>query len=577
MTSRHSWLWREPLIGPRLMKTPPLSVLCAIMAAVIVPIIALVQYIAWWRWDVVDDQMFAYFGWRIAHGASVYLDVWDNKPPGIYWINALGMWLANDSYAGVIAMCVLALLLAHAAYFVICDTCFFRGTAALATVLLSFFLTHIDYTGGTNRTETFLVACEVTAIAFYVRGFARPAWWKWYLAGAFCGAAFTFKQVGLAGFGAACLHLFVLAVMKDMPWNAWLRRQALLLLGLCSTLALVAGLLYLGGGLRGIQEALFATFTFNRGYIAHGNVKFPYNFATWTLLRDHVYPILLMPLLLAVGGILHASAWAASPQTQPADIAGQMNRKPSACPRYMLLFAVWTLLAFYGALLSPHAFRHYLVPAIPPLMLLGAHLLNFLIGEHSLMGAIQRSAWSTLALVGIAFFGAEAVQRQWEEVSQVIVYRHIQGRRAEWEQLGDVLRHATKADDRIYCWGYFPGVYLEARRINSCRFITTEKVGQIGVQARFVLDELEQCLRGAPPVALVISSQDYLWMHGRLPSLPTPSTQMGEWIDANYTRIADLSLTTPVYVYKRNDRVQTSDFWLGFRPPPELGGVVPMR
>lgn len=566
MTSRFSWLWREPLIGPRLMNTTPLPILIALMALFIVPSIILVQYIAWWRWDVVDDQMFAYFGWRIAHGGTVYLDVWDNKPPGIYWINALGMWLANDSYAGVIAMCVLALIVAHAAYFVICDTCFFRSAAALSTVVFCFFLTHIYYTGGSNRTETFLVPCELVAIAFYVRGFARPTWWKWFFAGLFCGAAFTFKQVGLAAFVAACLHLLITAATKDIRWGDWVKRQVLMLAGLATALLVVLALLYAGGGSKGIQEALFATFTFNRGYVATGNVKFPYNIATWRLLQDHVYPILLMPLLLAVGSILHASAWAASPQTQRADIVAQMSTKRGGCPRYMLLFCAWTLIAFYGAMLSPHAFRHYLVPTIPPLLLIGAHLLNFLVGEYTLFGAVQRSAWTTLAMVAIAFFCAEAVQRQWEEFSKVIVYRHIQGRRAEWEQVGDVVRHITDANDPIYCWGYFPGVYLDARRINACRFITTEKVGQVGVNARFVLDELEVCLRSNPPVALVISSQDYYWMHGLIPQLPSPSTEMGEWIDQNYTRVADLSLTTPVFVYKRNDMLRTSDFWLGYRP-----------
>ena len=37
----------------------------------------------------------------------------------------------------------------------------------------------------------------------------------------------------------------------------------------------------------------------------------------------------------------------------------------------------------------------------------------------------------------------------------------------------------TGPDDVIQCWGYYPGVYLHARRINACRYTTTEKVGQV--------------------------------------------------------------------------------------------------
>src|SRR5688572_30787584 len=33
-----------------------------------------------------DQALFAYMGERIAHGAGLYVDVWDVKPPGIFWI-----------------------------------------------------------------------------------------------------------------------------------------------------------------------------------------------------------------------------------------------------------------------------------------------------------------------------------------------------------------------------------------------------------------------------------------------------------------------------------------------------------
>ena len=36
-----------------------------------------------------DQALFAYFGNRLAHGAGLYVDVWDVKPPGIFWIYAL--------------------------------------------------------------------------------------------------------------------------------------------------------------------------------------------------------------------------------------------------------------------------------------------------------------------------------------------------------------------------------------------------------------------------------------------------------------------------------------------------------
>src|SRR5262249_7279817 len=140
-----------------LLPTPetPLALLLITMALVIGPIVAISQFAAYQRFDVVDDQMFGFFGWRIAHRGVIYRDLWDNKPPGIYWINALGFLLGGDNYAGVVALCAAALIAIHAFFFCICASVYFRGAAALATILASFFLTHGYFQGGTNRTETF--------------------------------------------------------------------------------------------------------------------------------------------------------------------------------------------------------------------------------------------------------------------------------------------------------------------------------------------------------------------------------------------------------------------------------------
>jgi len=130
----------------------PLWQLIVAMVVVIAPLIAVSQIIGYWRTDVVDDQMFGYYGWRLAHGATVYRDVWDNKPPGIYWVNALGMLVGRDSYFGVVALCTVALVAAHAAFYAAAAAVYHRSAAALTTILLSFFVTHAYFTGGTNRT-----------------------------------------------------------------------------------------------------------------------------------------------------------------------------------------------------------------------------------------------------------------------------------------------------------------------------------------------------------------------------------------------------------------------------------------
>ena len=543
-------------LAPARSEGTALWLLIVVMVVIIAPLIALSQIIAYWRTDVVDDQMFGYYGWRILHGATVYLDVWDNKPPGIYWINALGLLLGHDTYLGVIGLCVAALVMAHVTFFVIAASVYSRGAAALTTILLSFFLTHAYYTGGTTRTETFLVMFELLAVAFYLRGFARDRWWKWYVAGLLCGLAFLFKQVGLAAWGCMGLHTIALVVVRELPWRTGLKRCLLLLVGAATSVGTAAAVLAWQGAL---GAAFFAVFEFNRAYFATRASRFPYNLATWSLLRDHVKPILLLPLLMAAAAAIHAFLWWLRPKYRPPEIEQTLRAQQPVCSLPVFLFGTWFLAALYGAMVSPHGFRHYLVPTIPPLMLLAGYLVNVLRAEARLLRRLQQRAWVTAAFVIMAYFSWEALVRQFEEVSKVVVFRIEQHEPAEWETVGDAVAGWTRPTDRIQCFGYMPGVYLRARRLNATRFTTTEKVGQVRAEARFVVDEMEAKLRADPPAVLVLSAGDYLWMkNGDRLGQPSAFT-LAPWIDQHYRLVQEIPKFGNIYIFKRTDLLPTPE------------------
>ena len=48
-----------------------------------------------------DSGVFLYIGWRLLHGDLPYRDVWDHKPPLIYFVDALGISLTPASLWGV--------------------------------------------------------------------------------------------------------------------------------------------------------------------------------------------------------------------------------------------------------------------------------------------------------------------------------------------------------------------------------------------------------------------------------------------------------------------------------------------
>jgi hypothetical protein len=54
--------------------------------------------------DPSDAQIFAYFGLQWLHGHIPYVNIGDNKPPGIFGVNALVFLLFPKSFTALTAM-----------------------------------------------------------------------------------------------------------------------------------------------------------------------------------------------------------------------------------------------------------------------------------------------------------------------------------------------------------------------------------------------------------------------------------------------------------------------------------------
>lgn len=542
--------------SPRLTTAAPHAWAPALLAALFAaPFIAAAAVLAYYRVDLLDDQLFAFFGWRLLEGDRLYIDIWDNKPPGIFWINALALAAGGGSYLAVVLFAAAAVVAAHVAFYLAASAAYSRGAAALATMLLAVYLTHGHYSGGSNRTETYVAALELAAIAIYTRAFARPTAAAWLAAGACCGLAFCFKQVGLAAFGAIVLHQVLIAVEGAVAWRLVAPRLLLLATGLAAAAGAAAGALALRGELAG---AIDAAFLYNRVYFANHSTRLPFSFANAELLRRHVLDILTLPLLLAAAALLHAVLWRLRPAGRPAPLDEALRPARGACPSPLLLFIPWLLAAAYGALLGPHGFLHYVTPLIAPLALVGAYLLHVLMAEASLLGALQRRASVCLAFVAAVYFAWHAGALQFEKVSTVFVHRIERGERTVEERTAQAVASLTEPGDRIHCFGFMPAVYRLSGRAHASRYATSEKITHAGRQpeARAIAETIEADLRRVRPAVIVMTQGDYLWLSGRArTSLGWPAgPSLAEWIRSEYVMVDEVTGGASVPLFLRRDR-----------------------
>ena len=140
-----------------------------------------------------DYSIFSYIGQQILRGKIPYTQLWDHKPPLIFYLNALGLKVAGGSLAGIWILEFLA---------------FFLGTLLLLHVLKRFFPTWtalavlipgslhyarlFDFGNYTEEASLFLALCAVWIMFASGKGQRSP--WKGLACGLLCGLAFTCKQ-----------------------------------------------------------------------------------------------------------------------------------------------------------------------------------------------------------------------------------------------------------------------------------------------------------------------------------------------------------------------------------------------
>jgi hypothetical protein len=98
------------------------------------------------------------------------------------------------------------------------------------------------------------------------------------------------------------------------------------------------------------------------------------------------------------------------------------------------------------------------------------------------------------------------VQR-WVEIS----HRRNQGWRGSWEVAGEYIRDCTQPTDKIYVWGWVPGIYLSAQRFSSAPVaFESEMHTRPPEQLEQIIDELLAAFNKEMPKYIVDSRKQHL-------------------------------------------------------------------
>jgi len=448
-----------------------------------------------------DRHLFELMGQCLLDGGRIYLDCWDNKPPLVPWINAVVLGLCRDSTQAITAAAGLAAATAVAA--VALGTWRWHGpiVGCLTALMASGTFSLRYYDGCTNGTELYGAMFESLAATAFLLPWRRgraPSVAVALTAGACFGAAFGCKQNLLAGPLSALGMMAAAGCLNRGLRGACLRSSAALICGFVAVVGAIAGVLFLQGVL---ADAVFAICGVNRLFAQAGLCWWnPWTAGVGGVLLEQTRP--LRPLVLT------AALGLAAGLVERRGLEPRGDR-PAPLPALLVgMLGLWMVLALWEVLPGGCHLTRYWHAVFVPLLWLAAQTLHYLAGGLAAGPAAQRLVLASAAIAGAVGLWTPVALRQKSDLWQAQYHRTEDCERARLRELAAAVAARTSPGERIYVWGYEPGIYRFAHRRAPGRFAELGKVPFLEARAQFMVDEVLGALTGSPP-RLILVQEEY--------------------------------------------------------------------
>ena len=463
-------------------------VIVAVLAAV--PF-SLGKYFEFNQPDPFDGGAYIYSARHILAGAKIGVEEKPSALLGTLLVNMLGVWMFGFNETGAELIQTIMQTGALVLMFIAMRKLFGTLAAAVGVIITAVYLSAPLIAKFGNVKEQYMIAFMVMGISCFVLYQLGGSRWYALLAGALVTWAPLFKQTGVSAIGAIALFVIAQPVLKNRTWKQAGTDILLLLAGAAVTI----GPLYLWIIGWDIHTSLPYSFVWETvgkmlptgaadeqakaapGYIAAARELIPFA-KQWPIVLRY-YGVLILPIALAAGAI------AARLIRMAIHRAGKLRPdSKKGYDRFVLLFAIWWLLDMAFVWISPRSYEQYYLPLNASAAMLGGYLIA--VYRDKFTTATNKTGWLVVGTVGLLvmimmswhiFFGIEKSphsgrnygqkRRGYAQKLNEISRRRRDNLKGGWEVVGEYIRRNSDPTDKIYVWGWYPGIYVAAQRFSS--------------------------------------------------------------------------------------------------------------
>jgi dolichyl-phosphate-mannose-protein mannosyltransferase len=422
----------------------PITRILLAMLLMLLALTVLVQANPGTRVPARDYGFYVYIGDQIVHGKLPYRDAWESKPPAIFYVNAVGLWLGRGSRWGVWIIELIALLAAATISFTTLRK-LWGIWPALAGLML--WLLGLDLTlQGGNLTEEYPLALHFLSIALFIKLIEMPKHRLFnILLGLSFGINFLFRPNNAVLEAAVILILMLIQVFR---WDLKSMFQQILWLSVGVLIPLLITIIYFWsqGLLRELFEAsILYNITYSTTAITSGSALL-IGFSTF-------------------GWI----AWVAAAGYMVALARVFKTRDPF----YWLLLIGWPMVIYLSDP-AKRSYAHYFINWLPFIGLFGGLALDMLTKRLPIQ--IKDSSVSTLIALTTAlllvciFLFASGRAAEYQKAIERVSNRASIGSEVRTRAAAYVQNH-TRPDDLVLFWAAAPGENFMSRRESPSAYL----------------------------------------------------------------------------------------------------------
>lgn len=481
-------------------KQAALIVFCAIAALCIAIPFGLGKYIEFNSPGAYDSGAYVYSAKRVLDGARVGIDEKVSARMGTLLVNMLGVKLFGFNESGPKIIQTLLQVSALILMYLALHRLYGKWPAAWAVLIAATYLSAplIAKTG--NVKEQYMIACMVIGISCLVLRQLGGGWWLCLLAGAFLAWGPLFKQTGLSAIGAAGLFVLAQPLLGHRTWKQT-GHDILFLLG---GAVVSIGPVYLWlGTMQAPAEywpyaKIWRIFFPGQGprisaYISKGRTMMPASELVPRVFR--YYKLLILPIALALASVLWGML-----SVITSKLRAKADSPAPLGSRFVLLFTVWWILDMAFIWISPRSYEQYYLPLNASAAMLGAFALASLFHYLRSLPLGLRVGATVVLLIALLAMSQHIFTGIYTSPHTKMIYRDPatgarQKRRGyaqklkrisqqkrgllgawPWQQVSTYIRERTEPTDRMFVWGWYPGMYVQAQRMSAARHAYTSEM-----------------------------------------------------------------------------------------------------